>query len=140
MADAGYLVTESVFGPWFIGHPIDMHRVNENTSGSSNPDDRDYEWRAGGTMSVTDSDVMARRVPDLPFINHNQGGGFPAVHIRGVPENVFEFKNNRVAHGDPDSAIKQSGINGIYTPNENGYRHMDIGENQWGFEFETDVP
>lgn len=134
MADAGYYVTQCTFGV-MTSHPIDMHGVHSNVAGSSDPSAIDYRWRAGGEMIVRDSDVMMAHVPDLPFINRRAGSTIPHVHVRGVPLHRFAFVNNRCAHNDPDGAIRQSGINGIYTPNDRGYRRLSYTGNQWGVTF-----
>ena len=89
-------------------------------------------------MIVRDSDVMMTTVPDLPFINRRAGSTTPHVHVRAVPEESFQFINNRCAHDGPDAALEQSSINGIYTPNDEGYRNLSYSDNTWGVDF--DVP
>lgn len=142
-ADSNYSVVETTFGPWATNHPIDMHRVGNNTDGSSDPDAIDYTYRAGGTILIRDCDIMPVRVPDLPFINHNQGGGTPHVSIRGVPKDGFYFENNRCAHPSPDRGIAQSGIPGRYVRDGAGWVNMNVSDNnQWemGFEALESVP
>ena len=139
-ADAGYYLTESIIAPWVSNFPIDMHGVHDNIDGTTNPDDRNYRWRAGGTMVVRNCDIMPTHVPDLGFINRRAGNQTPHVHVRAVPEDGFFFENNRCAHSDPQTALNQSGIQGVYSPNEEGYRNLYYSGNQWGVDFNVEVP
>lgn len=136
MGDCGYSVIECTFGPWTTSHQIDQHRVGNNGSGSSNPSDIDYRYRAGNMMYVKGCTIIPTRVPDLPFINHNRGGSTPHVHIRGVPKDGLYFEGNTVGHHGPDAGVEQSGIPGEYQPDGNGYVNINIGpENTWGVQF-----
>lgn len=137
MADAGYSVLESTIGPWTIGHPIDSHRVGENQSGSSDPTARDYRYRAGGTLLVRGCDIIARRVPDLPFINHNRGGSVPAAHIRGIPEDGFYLENCALSHDTIQSGIEQSGVPGRYQSDEGEFANIYTSGNEWGVGFDA---
>ncbi|ADJ14505.1 hypothetical protein [Halalkalicoccus jeotgali] len=136
-ADANYYVLESTIGPWTSSHPLDMHRVGENESGSSDPSDSNWEQRAGGTMLVRGSDILAKRVPDLPFINHNQGGGTPHARIRGVPLDGFYFEDNRCSHPGIGAGIEQSGVPSRYTRDEHGFVNIYSSGNQWANPFEA---
>lgn len=138
MADANYSVIETTFGPWATNHPIDMHRVGNNVDGSSDPEAVDYKYRAGGTILIRGCVIMPVRVPDLPFINHNRGGGTPHASIRGVPKDGFYFENNRCAHPSPDQGIAQSGIPGRYVRDGAGWVNMNISENnEWDLNFDA---
>lgn len=139
MADANYHVLESTFGPWTLSHPIDSHRVGENTSGSSDPSATDYRYRAGGTLVVKDSLIIANRVPDLPFINFQRGNTVPHVRIRGVPLDGFYLEGCRLSHGSLDDAIDQSqdGIPGRVQTDQNGFANINVGQNEWGVAFES---
>lgn len=135
-ADANYTCIECTIGPWTSSHPIDMHRVGENTSGSSDPAANDYQYRAGGTILLRRCDLIANRVPDLPMINHNRGGSTPHVTIRGVPGDMFLMEGCRCSHESPSAGVTQSGVPGRYQPNEQGYVNMNLSGNQWGVGFQ----
>lgn len=137
MADASYSVIESTLGPWATSHPLDMHRVSNNQSGSSDPSAVDYRYRAGGTILIRGCDIIPNRVPDLPFINHNRGGRTPHCSIRGVPADGVFFENNRCSHNSPTEAISQSGVPGRYDEGENGFVNIHYSGNEWGVDFEA---
>lgn len=128
MADANYYIVECTFGPWTSSHQIDAHRVGENGSGSSNPSDVNYRYRAGGTMLVSGCIIMPTRVPNLPFINHNRGNQTPHVTIRGVPADGLYFENNICGHQSVSSAITQRGVPGGHSKGPNGYVNLNVGE------------
>lgn len=137
MGDSNYYLIESTIGPYTTSHPLDQHRVGENVSGSSDPEATDYRYRAGGTVLVRGCHIMPTHVPDLPFINHNRGGMTPHVKIRGVPADGLYFENNICAHEDLEAAVTQTGVPGRYSRDERGYVNINIGENEFGREFEA---
>ena len=140
MADANYSCLECTFGPTTISHPIDMHRVGNNVSGSSDPSDRDYTRRAGGTIIVRGCDIMPTRVPDIPIINRLRGDRVPHASIRGLPLDGFYFENNNCSHDDIISGINQSGLPGSIETGENGFARIYVSGNQWGVDFSEGTP
>ena len=141
LADAGYIAIECTFGPHTSSHVLDMHRVDNNQSGSSNPTDLRYHQRAGATMLVRDSQIMPTNIVDDSFhnegngyINHRPGGETPHVHVRGIPYDGFYLENNACAHPNPDTGVNQSGTDG-YATDGNGWHNIAVGDNQWGVDF-----
>ncbi|MFC6906989.1 twin-arginine translocation signal domain-containing protein [Halalkalicoccus tibetensis] len=140
-ADAGYIAVECDFGPHTASHILDMHGIHNNEDGSGSPDDLRYQWRAGGTMITRRCRIMPTNVIDEThhnhgpgYVNHNEGGHTPHVHVRGVPADGFYFENNICAHPSPDEAIDQSSVPGSYDTNENGWHNVYTEGNQWGVE------
>jgi hypothetical protein len=141
LSDAGYYVLECTFGPHASSFPIDMHRVDENQSGSSDSGALDYRSRAGGTMVVQDSQVMPTNIVDdsyhnegSGYVNHRPGGETPHVHVRGIPADGFWFEGNVCAHPDPQTALNQTIPDG-YSGDENGWYDIYENGNEWGVDF-----
>ncbi len=144
LAQAGYYVLDCDFGPHASSFPIDMHRVEENQTGSTNSSALDYRNRAGGTMLVRDSRVMPTNIIDNSYhnegegyINHRPGGETPHVHMRGIPADGFWFEGNVCAHPDPQTAINQTIPDG-YSAGENGWYSVYESANEWGVDFSGD--
>ncbi|WP_336344820.1 hypothetical protein [Halalkalicoccus ordinarius] len=91
--NSGFVVENNVFGPRHYSHPIDMHCLEENQATArvgDNPNDPDYDLRAGGEMRVRNNTFCMDR--------RTQGGGINAIAIRGVPWDGVWVENNRFAH------------------------------------------
>lgn len=145
LAGAGYYVLECDFGPHASSFPIDMHRVDENQTGSADSSALDYRNRAGGTMLIRNSRIMPTNIVDDSF--HNEGGGYinfspggqtPHAHVRGIPDSGFWFEGNACAHPDPQTAIDQTTPDG-YSADENGWYNIYHSGNEWGVDFYGDA-
>ena len=145
-ADVNYQVIECDFGPHKSGHDIDCHRVGNNESGSSNPSDLRYRWRAGNRLLVRGCRFFATRNVDQshhngaaagpwepsPYVNFAAGDLSPAVRIRGVPAGGFYMDSCQLAHKSITAAIEQTGVPGRFSTDANGWVRMFLSNNQWG--------
>lgn len=81
---AGWRCYNNVFGPSYSQHPIDMHSLSNNSTGSSsNYNNRGYHGNAGGRMVFQNNTVTCTR--HISDANVQGGHRTPAIGIRGVP-------------------------------------------------------
>lgn len=142
-ADSSYLVEECTIGPHTSSHVIDMHGVHNNSGGSSNPSAFNWRFRAGGTMRVINSSVMA--LETIPPAWPHGGSRTELMHIRGVPKNGAILQGNQFAHpGPPDgnngvgTQVYQSTIPSGVATNALGYVNIEWEGNQWNLDFDDD--
>lgn len=136
----GYSLLNSFVSPVSLLFPVDYHNIGENESGSSDPSDPMYHYRAGRLIRIIGCSIAAdQSLPIASTSSISQGGNpfagsfQPGISIQGIPLKRAVIKNNLFVHSSVDEAISQSNIPATEPTGPHGFARFDVAGNKFGW-------